>query len=554
MSNLHTLKELLSKCSIADLQRVLDVDIIDTLIALDERQTPTQLAEALIICFGRRFFYIKKLRALLIKNLPNKKLESLLREEVFRQSVFEAQGKQDMIDKINSFTWGDNEKSKILLNLFELEEEDFILPRRKKDPFIESVELENKHSLEAWEFSLHPYQEEIRKDIVQFLSVDAKKRLLVHMPTGSGKTRVMMEAVCDFFRLQKKPTTVIWMAYSDELCSQAAETFKDRWQLRGSYPLNILRFWGGRNLEEFDKQGNNFVITSFDTAHAALTSQNDNRFEFFLNLRGSSSLVIVDEAHQAPAPTYSDAIELLLAGAKLVGLTATPGSNRQEKNDVAEFFERNKITLSKQYCKPSPVEYLQEQKILSEIDHYKLAGSDVNLNKDQLDYVSKQLELPNSVLKELGKDKQRNLVILQELTELVHEKKQTIVFATSVKHAQLLTICLKTLGANAACIVGETPYDERVSFIEEFKSNNLNILINFGVLTTGFDAPNTDAVLIARPTYSVVLYSQMIGRGLRGTRMGGTKDCKILNVVDNIKNMPQANQAFTYFEADWNIK
>jgi len=553
MSDLHTLKGLLSKCSIADLQRGLDVDIVDTLIALDERQTPTQLAEALMTCYGRRFFYIKKLRALLIKNLPNKKLESLFRKEVFRQSVLEAQGTQDIIDKINTFTWGDNKKSKILLNLFELEEEDFILPRRKKDPFIESVELENKHSLEAWEFSLHPYQEEIRKDIVQFLSVDAKKRLLVHMPTGSGKTRVIMEAVCDFFRFQKKPTTVIWMAYSDELCSQAAETFKDRWQLRGSYPLNILRFWGGRNLEEFDKQANNFVITSFDTAYAALTSKKDSRFEFFLNLRGSSSLVIVDEAHQAPAPTYSDAIELLLAGAKLVGLTATPGSNRQEKNDVAEFFEKNKITLSKQYSKPSPVEYLQEQQILSEIDHYKLAGSEINLNKDQLDYVSKQLELPDSVLKELGKDKQRNLVILQELTELVDEKKQTIVFATSVKHAQLLTICLKTLGANAACIVGETPYDERVSFIEEFKSNNLNILINFGVLTTGFDAPNTDAVLIARPTYSVVLYSQMIGRGLRGIKMGGTKDCKILNVVDNIKNMPQANQAFTYFEADWNI-
>ena len=553
MFDLHSLKKILSKCSIADLQRVLDVDIVDTLIALDERQTPTQLAEALITCFGRRFFYIKKLRSLLIKTLSDKELEKLLRKKEFRQSVLDAESPKDLLDKINTFTWGDNEKSKLLLDILELNQEDFILPRRKKDPFKESIELEKKDSLESWEFSLHPYQEEIRKDIVQFLNKDSKKRLLVHMPTGSGKTRVMMEAVCDFFRLQKKPTTVIWMAYSDELCSQAAETFMDRWQLRGSYPLNILRFWGGRKLEEFDKQANNFVITSFDTAHAALTSRTDTKFEFFLNLRGSSSLVIVDEAHQAPAPTYSDAIELLLGGAKLVGLTATPGSNRQERNDVAEFFEKNKVTLSKKYSRPSPIEYLQDQEILSEIDHYKLAGSDINLTEDQLNYVSKQLELPDSVLKELGKDKQRNLVILQELTELVHEKKQTIVFATSVKHAQLLTICLKTLGVKAACIVGETPYDERVSFIKEFKSNNLNILINFGVLTTGFDAPNTDAVLIARPTYSVVLYSQMIGRGLRGEKMGGTKDCKILNVVDNIMNMPQATQAFTYFESDWNI-
>jgi len=75
----------------------------------------------------------------------------------------------------------------------------------------------------------------------------------------------------------------------------------------------------------------------------------------------------------------------------------------------------------------------------------------------------------------------------------------------------------------------------------------LKILVNYGVLTTGFDAPSIEAVIIARPTTSVVLYSQMLGRGLRGTKMGGTKDCTIIDVNDNIANMPDSSNAYMFF-------
>ena len=68
----------------------------------------------------------------------------------------------------------------------------------------------------------------------------------------------------------------------------------------------------------------------------------------------------------------------------------------------------------------------------------------------------------------------------------------------------------------AVSITGETNNKFRQESIEAFKQGKINVLTNFGVLTTGFDSPNIDAVIVARPTFSLVLYSQMIGRGLRG--------------------------------------
>ena len=107
---------------------------------------------------------------------------------------------------------------------------------------------------------------------------------------------------------------------------------------------------------------------------------------------------------------------------------------------------------------------------------------------------------------------------------------------------------IKLRGVDAVAITADTPTHQRRQSIQDFKEGRLPILVNFGVLTTGFDAPNIKAVIIARPTTSVVLYSQMIGRGLRGELMGGTDECYLIDVKDNIINMPDADQAFVYFD------
>tara|TARA_B100001123_G_scaffold316740_1_gene354708 strand:- start:2098 stop:3735 length:1638 start_codon:yes stop_codon:yes gene_type:complete len=540
----------LSKSTIADLQRTLDENIVGSLITLNISQTPSKLSDAIITCYGERVLYHKEIRKLLVNNLGNKGKYDLAKKMLTKKDFEELKTREGLIKKISSFTWGNNKKSKTFLKYFNLDLDLFIESKIQKTPERELIELEDKEDLKSWHFSLHEYQENLRKRIV--INLLKKDKLLVHMPTGSGKTRVMMESICDFIRNQEGESTVVWMAYSDELCSQAADSFEERWQLRGTKPVNLIRFWGGRNVPQLDLETPNFVITSFDTAYSALRAKSNERFEFIASLRRKSNLCVVDEAHQAPAPTYKDAIKRITGRSKLVGLTATPGRGSDaEAQRVSGFFDGNKVSMEGKYAEPNPIAYLIKEKILSNIKYYSLTGSKVNVSPEEYKYIKDQLKIPDSIFKELEKDTKRNLTIIQEIIELVVENKQTIVFASSVKHAQLLTICLKTQGIKASCVDANTPYSERVDNINRFKTNDLNVLINFGVLTTGFDAPNTDAVVVARPTLSVVLFSQMVGRGLRGPKMGGTENCTIVNVVDNFSKLPNVEHAFTYFDKEW---
>ena len=88
--------------------------------------------------------------------------------------------------------------------------------------------------------------------------------------------------------------------------------------------------------------------------------------------------------------------------------------------------------------------------------------------------------------------------------------------------------------------------------IDQYRnSDEIKILINYGVLTTGFDAPKTNIAMITRPTQSVVLYSQMVGRASRGPRAGGNKNCKIITIVDQIPGFRALSEAFAYWDDLW---
>ena len=108
-------------------------------------------------------------------------------------------------------------------------------------------------------------------------------------------------------------------------------------------------------------------------------------------------------------------------------------------------------------------------------------------------------------------------------------------------------------GHHAASITSKSG-PNRASVISGFKqdTDHPQILCNFGVLTTGFDAPKTSAALIARPTLSLVLYSQMVGRAMRGVTAGGNRECEIVTVVDpRIPGFGSVLEAFTNWEDVW---
>jgi len=155
----------------------------------------------------------------------------------------------------------------------------------------------------------------------------------------------------------------------------------------------------------------------------------------------------------------------------------------------------------------------------------------------------------------LSKDGLRNAQIINKTIDLVRNgHKRILVFAINVKHAETLSSILKFNGFDSACITSNTDQVQRSRAIKRFKESagGTRILCNYGVLTTGFDAPQTSAAIIARPTTSLVLFSQMVGRVIRGPKVGGTADAEIWTVVDtNLPGFDSLVGAFTNWEDVW---
>jgi superfamily II DNA or RNA helicase len=111
-----------------------------------------------------------------------------------------------------------------------------------------------------------------------------------------------------------------------------------------------------------------------------------------------------------------------------------------------------------------------------------------------------------------------------------------IYFGPSVLDAECMAFLLRQRGIVAAFVSGNTRDVTRRKIIADFKAGRVRVLCNCEVLTTGFDAPKVSHVIMARPTVSQVLYEQMIGRGLRGPRFGGTASCVIIDLEDKYRS------------------
>src|SRR5690606_41766666 len=120
-------------------------------------------------------------------------------------------------------------------------------------------------------------------------------------------------------------------------------------------------------------------------------------------------------------------------------------------------------------------------------------------------------------------------LIISQIAEFAQTRKGLMIFAATVEHAREITGLLPA--DDAALITGESPGPERDSLIEDFKAQRFRYLVNVSVLTTGFDAPHVDLIAILRPTESVSLYQQIVGRGLR--LAPGKTDCLILDYAGN---------------------
>ena len=376
-----------------------------------------------------------------------------------------------------------------------------------------------------------------------------RSRFIVQMPTGSGKTRTAMEVVTKQLNSNQDKPNVLWLVHSVDLVEQAANSFEEVWEHIGQKNSVIRILDGTRNGLTYDEDDQaSFIVATLQS----LTSFQKKYETEFNDLVKSVSLIVVDEAHISLAPTYNSLIKALLsAGACLMGLTATPGRGAEstEENEALAAFYFNKIIGLPIPPGLTVFEYLRTIGTMSFTKMEHISGSDVTLSAKDAKKISEELSIPKHVLNTLAKEEMRNIEIIGKLKILFREnpERKVILFACSVEHSKFIVSVCTYLGIKAAHLDGGTSNSHRRHIVDSFRNGELQLLSNYGVLSTGFDAPKTDVVFIARPTASIVLYSQMIGRGLRGPNIGGTRECLILNVKDNISGLPQLDQIYDYF-------
>ncbi|KYG84186.1 hypothetical protein AWW67_03495 [Roseivirga seohaensis] len=395
--------------------------------------------------------------------------------------------------------------------------------------------------------TLKDYQTGVFQQSMELIKI-LNSRFIVQMPTGSGKTRTSMEIITDVLCKNPEGSIVFWLAHSEELCEQAVQCFKEVWEHVGNKRVKVFRVWDKGKLS-FTFPESAFMVGGFQKLHALLKKDQIP----FNEVKKRIVLLVIDEAHKVLAPTYLEATRALIGDTtKVIGLTATPGrhiDDMEENKSLSDFF-LNKIITIESAGNQSVIQYLREKKVLSRATFEPLI---TNINYELDDKQKKHLQtfydFPEGLLRRIGNDDFRNLEIVKRIDkECSDSNPQIIFFACSVDQSKFICSLLVYIGYNAAHVDGGTEKPMRQKLIDDFKSGEIQIICNYGVLSTGFDAPKTDVVFIARPTRSIVLYSQMIGRGLRGQAIGGTEKCKVITVRDNIIGLPDEDDIFDYFD------
>ncbi|MBE8564704.1 DEAD/DEAH box helicase [Vibrio sp. OPT20] len=363
-------------------------------------------------------------------------------------------------------------------------------------------------------YTLRPYQADSVKSVIHYFRKHQTPAVLV-LPTGAGKSLVIAELA----RLAKG--RVLVLAHVKELVEQNHEKYE-------GYGLKGSIFSAGLGRKETDQQ---VVFASVQSVVRNLDSFS-NQF----------SLLVIDECHRVPdekTSSYQKVITHLRennSGIKVLGLTATPyrlgmgwlyqyHTRGQVRSEEPRFFRDCIFEL--------PIRYLLDEGFLTparmidapvlSYDFSQLKPASTGRYKEaELDMVIEQ-------------SKRATPQIVDQIIELAKDKLGIMVFAATVRHAQEILGILPE--GESSIVIGDTPTLERDQIISDFKERKIKFLVNVSVLTTGFDAPHVDLIAILRPTESISLYQQIVGRGLRLSP--GKKECLVLDYAGNSYDLYQ---------------
>ncbi len=347
---------------------------------------------------------------------------------------------------------------------------------------------------------LRPYQREAIDAVV-----DARRRgirrMVLALPTGSGKTVIFSELI----RRARHPVLVL--AHRDELVTQARTKIED-----------ALRRSEDDRRTVATERGTSRASREASVVVASIRSLHEGRIGKALAGR-DIRLVIYDECHHAVADSNRAVLEQVGVFAEdwpgtLVGFTAT--TRRADGRGLAEVFE----------------EIVYERSLRQMIDEgylRPLRGLRFSTTADLSSVTVRGEDFDEEELEEAVDVQSRNLLVARAIQDCARDRR-TIAFCVGVGHAENLARALREVGVPAAMVCGEMPRHDRVRTLRRFREGALRVITNVGVLTEGFDDPGVSAVAMVRPTRSVSMYLQCVGRGMRLSP--DAEDCLVLDFVD----------------------
>jgi DNA repair protein RadD len=335
---------------------------------------------------------------------------------------------------------------------------------------------------------LRPYQVDVI-DRFQTAVASGKRKIMLVAATGSGKT-VIAGAIVK--KQVAEGRRVLFFSHRREITTQTSAKLYavgiDHGIIQAGFPLRLHE---------------PVQVASVQTLTARA-------------IRGSAielpaaDLVIVDEAHHTPADTYQKVLEKY-PEATLLGLTATPC--RKDGRGLGNVFEV--LIECPQVQELIDLEFLVPTTVYAPADRIDLSG----IRTQAGDYVENQLAERMNTAKLVG-----------DVVTHWHrhgERRKTVVFATDVAHSLHLRDEFRRSGALSEHIDGKTPKVERDGILTRLARGDIEIVTNCAVLCEGWDSPDVSCLVLARPTKSMGLYRQMVGRGLRPAP--GKRDCVVLD-------------------------
>lgn len=569
------------------------IKIIQTVVFSDQvsrQDVPVRVlerpSEYLLSYYGIDLLAIKEIRKELVLALLQKESTNGIKRFLRRIISIEndlPRSTNDMIEKATLGRWVRGGPSAVAYTQFfgfpdEFAGESF--PRYELKP------LKEVRAREDWR-GLHPYQQVLYEEMQDwYISPGSNGSGILVLPTGTGKTRVAVKLIIeDFNRSYEKIGSirhnVLWIAHTKELCEQAIETISRMWTMEGrkGQLLNIYRFW--EDIDIGHLVGATGVIVAGIQKLARALAEDENRIILQNYLTRRLRLVVIDEAHLADNPSYTGLLDFLSGTGnyepenikewKLLGLTATPfKSDETRTKDLQKLFKEmfNLGTVNSDRLKDMDqlgvYRWMQENRFLSHDVQYRPlyipSQKPFGLTEREKDYLLQFQDFNDSALKRMSLNIERNDYIIKSVKQAIEneDSRKILLFACSVPHCHMLNWQFTESGIKSMYVTGEMSRQQRAININNFRSQSPDepiVLINYGILTTGFDDPMIDTIFITRPTCSRVLYHQMVGRGLRGVKNGGNKNgkCLILDIKDNFESFHGFTGVVDFMEEGKNL-